>query len=358
MSGGVWPARWGLGVCRDGPRPETPDGPSPARVRGSPAGEPRGPRATTPTRSALLANRRWSAVVSRQPRIFFSSCPQLRKDVLLVTAKTNRMAVRAQVATGRRWDRQSRGFAMVEHGERDDGTLPHPSVSDRRAACLQFERAWRAKEVLGIEEFAAQTPYEVRGKLLTDLIACEMSLRTAAGENVDPLDYRRRFPDCPSEVDAGYQQFRQRAAVRVEGSVGESEDDLVRFLDDYLAGLHDGRVPDKAALLAADPSIADKLEGCLAGIDFLHHTRTYDPLPDAFGRYAVLSTLGRGAFGVVCLARDTELNRLVALKVPPEGRFTSADEIDRFMVEAHTAANWSTQGLSRCTTCFATRIGW
>jgi len=47
-----------------------------------------------------------------------------------------------------------------------------------------------------------------------------------------------------------------------------------------------------------------------AGEDAAH------PLPKQVGRYRVESVLGQGGFGLVYLAHDDQLQRLVAIKVP------------------------------------------
>ena len=60
--------------------------------------------------------------------------------------------------------------------------------------------------------------------------------------------------------------------------------------------------------------------------------------PSEFGRYAIKKQLGRGAMGAVFLARDTQLNRDVALKVPTFTDKSPANMIDRFYREARSAA--------------------
>jgi WD40 repeat protein/tRNA A-37 threonylcarbamoyl transferase component Bud32 len=56
------------------------------------------------------------------------------------------------------------------------------------------------------------------------------------------------------------------------------------------------------------------------------------------GKFAILSELGVGAFGTVYKARDTELDRIIALKVPRTGNLSSKEDQDRFLREARSAA--------------------
>lgn len=71
----------------------------------------------------------------------------------------------------------------------------------------------------------------------------------------------------------------------------------------------------------------------------------HQPTPKKLGRYAIRRQLGRGGFGVVYLAHDTQLGRPVALKVPRRDRFRSAEQVASFIQEAQMAAKLDHPGL-------------
>src|SRR5947209_4361385 len=53
--------------------------------------------------------------------------------------------------------------------------------------------------------------------------------------------------------------------------------------------------------------------------------------PRKLGKFELIGVIGMGAFGTVYKARDPELARLVAIKVPRSGNLTSSDDLERFL---------------------------
>jgi len=146
----------------------------------------------------------------------------------------------------------------------------------------------------------------------------------------------------------------------------EKDQRLNSVLAEYLKRKDAGRPVNQKALLAAYPDLTDALqswfdgEALMAG-GVLATTKpgkvpprssvreTIRPnavesdtasefAPRIFGRYQLLRPLGEGAMGSVFLAKDTTLDRQVALKVPKSEGTGNAEFMQRFTREAKAAA--------------------
>ena len=71
------------------------------------------------------------------------------------------------------------------------------------------------------------------------------------------------------------------------------------------------------------------------------------------GRYDILAAIGKGGMGEVWRARDTKLDREVAIKTLPEKFAQDADRLARFEREAKLVALRSPEGPTR-TACRST----
>ena len=67
-------------------------------------------------------------------------------------------------------------------------------------------------------------------------------------------------------------------------------------------------------------------------------SRAIGGLPLKFGRYSIVRRLGQGAMGVVYLAKDSQFDRFVAIKVPLFGTSSETAVVERFKREVRAAA--------------------
>lgn len=66
-----------------------------------------------------------------------------------------------------------------------------------------------------------------------------------------------------------------------------------------------------------------------------------EALPIQFGRFELRQVVGRGGFGTVYRAYDTQLDREVAVKIPRRGALENSDQVKRFLREARSGGKLS-----------------
>ena len=69
--------------------------------------------------------------------------------------------------------------------------------------------------------------------------------------------------------------------------------------------------------------------------------------PQHIGRYRVEHLLGQGGFGLVYLAHDDQLQRLVAVKVPHPERVKTPEDAQAYLTEARTVASLDHPNIER-----------
>ena len=76
-------------------------------------------------------------------------------------------------------------------------------------------------------------------------------------------------------------------------------------------------------------------------------TRVHERIERTLGAFQLTEEIGRGSFGVVYKATDTKLRRVVAVKVPRTGTFSSQKDQQRFLREARHAGSLQHHGIVR-----------
>jgi tetratricopeptide (TPR) repeat protein len=127
---------------------------------------------------------------------------------------------------------------------------------------------------------------------------------------------------------------------------------VLAVLEEYLAERQAGRAPDREALLARHPDLAESLAASLKALDFVHDAgRTLEASPtrpdqempavagQVLGDYRILREIGRGGMAVVYEAEQISLGRRVALKVLPFAAVLGPKQTQRFKNEAQAAAH-------------------
>lgn len=127
------------------------------------------------------------------------------------------------------------------------------------------------------------------------------------------------------------------------------EQQLDEVIAGYLRAVKKGHAPTRQALLDLHPDLQFELASFLDDHAALNRLTTplravfaVPPAPErgqVIGSYELLEEIAHGGMGVVYKARQTSLNRIVALKMMKAGPRAEPGELQRFRTEAEAVAN-------------------
>lgn len=164
--------------------------------------------------------------------------------------------------------------------------LPITALERIDDLCSDFERKWQAGERPPIESCLPEDiPANQRDVLLMELVALDVDYRRRDGETPSSQDYRDRFPQDGSAIEAAFGEGHKANAAFEAPSVGR--------------------------------------------------------LAQLFPELEIIELIGVGGMGAVYKARQTGLDRLVAIKILPEEFGHDVKFALRFTREARTLAKLS-----------------
>jgi WD40 repeat protein len=205
--------------------------------------------------------------------------------------------------------------------------------------CLRFEDEWLDGRQQAIEHYLEGATQTKRLALLPELVALEIYYRTKRGENPQIQEYQSRFPELdPTRIET-------LLLGRPTGQAPPA--DQGRQATPLLEGPHIPCPHCRNPIPPPAGHVNEVLCPACGGSFHLQDVRQTTTTDDGrqLGRFRLLERVGAGAFGEVWRARDTELDRLVALKLPHPGLLSSEANQERFFREARAAAQLRHPGI-------------
>ncbi|HUG68926.1 MAG TPA: protein kinase [Pirellulaceae bacterium] len=196
----------------------------------------------------------------------------------------------------------------------------------------RFEVAWQGSGAPEIEQFLPLPSDARRVALLCELVKLDMEYRQQRGVVPSLDDYVADFPELDDSVHGvplELVKHYQRTALNAD--------------EVPLDCPHCGN-PIRV-VSGAQPLVTCDACGSSFRVNAERKLTEAETPPKSLGQFEIMELLGEGSFGAVYKARDTQLDRVVAIKIPRDGCFATEAERERFLREARNAAQLHHPGI-------------
>ncbi|HAW27968.1 MAG TPA: hypothetical protein DCY03_07595, partial [Planctomycetaceae bacterium] len=177
--------------------------------------------------------------------------------------------------------------------------LPAELQARIEECCEDFEQSWQNGDSPSLEQTLFDFTPPTRSIVLKELILIER-----------------------------YYRLRETGKIVSERELLDEHPEIAEELSQLFTASHSART-----------RIADQSDSGSGRLTVQEARPHFEQFPARFGRYQIMSRLGEGSMGCVYLARDSQLERSVALKLPQINWHTDKLVIARFYREARAAAN-------------------
>jgi serine/threonine protein kinase len=206
------------------------------------------------------------------------------------------------------------------------------------AYLAEFERTWNDASLDFWVRASLPSGGALRVPALIEMVKVDLRRRLERGDSIFVERYLQLYPDLgtteTASVDLLITEYLSRAGSRNSADLTDYARRFPRQFEElvkHVSRLSESSGTDDDHVSRATRSLYSDEKGA--------SRPTLKPvLPEQFGRYRILQSLGQGGMGSVYLAYDSQLDRQVALKVPHFTPEEGEKVLDRFLQEARAAA--------------------